>query len=172
MADDPYKVGPVDSSTKSKTGIKVIIVGAGFGGLAAAIECHLAGHEVIVLESVKELKPFGDIVSFGSNGGKIFGHWSKGYILKKFLGVLHYYPYFDVRKYDGTKIVKQPPPDRIPDAPTINGHRGEMHMIVYYYAKDILKIDIRCGSTVILYTHALISGCELLRRRRRQNCRR
>ncbi len=137
-----------DTTTESKAGTKVVIVGAGFGGLAAAIECHLQGHDVVVLEAVQELKPFGDIVSFGSNGGRIFGHWSKGYMLKKFLGVLHYYPYFDVRKYDGTKIVRQPPPEKIPDAPTINGHRGEMHMITYYYARDVLKIDIRTNSPV------------------------
>jgi hypothetical protein len=29
------------AETKSKTGIKVIIVGAGFGGLTTAIECYL-----------------------------------------------------------------------------------------------------------------------------------
>lgn len=33
-----------------KSGIKVIIVGAGFGGLAAAIECHRKGHDVEVFE--------------------------------------------------------------------------------------------------------------------------
>jgi len=140
-----------DTSTKSRTGIKVIVVGAGFGGLAAAIECHLQGHDVIVLEAVRELKPLGDIVSFGSNGGRIFGSWSKGYMLKHFLGSLHYYHYFDIRRYDGVKIVKQPPPDRIPDAPTINGHRGEMHMMVYHYAKDSLGIEIRTGSRVDKY---------------------
>jgi len=142
---------PVDTSTKSKTGIKVIIVGAGFGGLTAAIECHLQGHDVTVLEAVRELKPYGDIISFGANGGRIFGSWSKGYMLKRFLGMLHYYHYFDIRKYDGTKIVKQPPPEKIPDAPTINGHRGEMHMEMYYYAKDLLGIDIRCSSKVVNY---------------------
>jgi 2-polyprenyl-6-methoxyphenol hydroxylase-like FAD-dependent oxidoreductase len=141
----------VDTTTESKTGIKVIIVGAGFGGLAAAIECHLQGHDVTLLEAVKELKPYGDIISFGSNGGRVFGRWSKGYMLKKFLGMLHYYPYFDIRKYDGTKIAKQPPAERIPDAPNINGHRGEMHMAVYNYAKDILGIDIRTDSRVDKY---------------------
>jgi 2-polyprenyl-6-methoxyphenol hydroxylase-like FAD-dependent oxidoreductase len=143
--------GAPDTTTESKTGIKVVIVGAGFGGLTAAIECHLQGHDVVLLEAVKELKPYGDIVSFGSNGGRIFGRWSKGYMLKKFLGMLHYYPYFDIRKYDGTKIVKQPPPDRIPDAPTINGHRGQMHMAIYHYARDDLGIDIRTNSRVVRY---------------------
>ena len=33
-----------------KSGIKVIIIGAGFGGLAAAIECSRKGHDVEVFE--------------------------------------------------------------------------------------------------------------------------
>lgn len=35
--------------------LKIIVVGAGLGGLAAAISCALGGHEVTVLESAKEL---------------------------------------------------------------------------------------------------------------------
>lgn len=50
---------------KAPSGIKVIIVGAGFAGLTAAIECHRKGHEVTVFEKVAELKPLGDIISFG-----------------------------------------------------------------------------------------------------------
>ena len=45
------------------SGIKVIIVGAGFAGLTAAIECHRKGHEALVLESFAELKVLGDIIS-------------------------------------------------------------------------------------------------------------
>jgi 2-polyprenyl-6-methoxyphenol hydroxylase-like FAD-dependent oxidoreductase len=142
---------PVDTTREPSTGIKIIIVGAGFGGITAAIECHLAGHDVTLLEAVPALKPYGDIISFGTNGGRIFGHWSKGYMLKRFLGKLHYYRYFDIRKYDGTKIVHQPPPPRIVDAPSINGHRGELHLECYNYAKDILGIDVRCNSKVVNY---------------------
>jgi len=35
--------------------LKVIIVGAGLGGLSAAISCALAGHDVLVLEGAREL---------------------------------------------------------------------------------------------------------------------
>jgi salicylate hydroxylase len=35
--------------------LKIIIVGAGLSGIGAAISCALAGHGVVVLESVKEL---------------------------------------------------------------------------------------------------------------------
>lgn len=48
------------------TGIHVVIVGAGFGGLTAAIECHLKGHKVTVLERTPEWRDLGDILSLGT----------------------------------------------------------------------------------------------------------
>ena len=45
------------------TGIHVVIVGAGFGGLTAAIECHLKGHRVTVLERAPDWRNLGDILS-------------------------------------------------------------------------------------------------------------
>ncbi len=63
------------SERPPSTGIKVIIVGAGFAGLTAAIECHRKGHEVLVLESFPELKLLGDIISFAPNSGRIFQRW-------------------------------------------------------------------------------------------------
>ena len=50
------KVAPPDSS-----GIKVIVVGAGFAGLACAIGCKRKGHEVVVLEKFAELKILGEL---------------------------------------------------------------------------------------------------------------
>jgi len=44
------------------TGIKMIIVGAGFGGLTAAVEAHLKGHQVVVLEKTS-FEQLGDIIS-------------------------------------------------------------------------------------------------------------
>ena len=71
-----HSVGTPDRSSTftqvPKSGIKVIIVGAGFGGLCAAIECHRQGHDVEIFESFKELKVLGDIISFGANAGRIF----------------------------------------------------------------------------------------------------
>jgi monoamine oxidase len=42
------------------TGLKVIIVGAGLGGLACAIECRRKGHEVMVFENAPEIMRIGD----------------------------------------------------------------------------------------------------------------
>ena len=41
---------PTDPETKSKTGIKVIIVSAGFSSLTVADECHLQRHDVVIPE--------------------------------------------------------------------------------------------------------------------------
>jgi salicylate hydroxylase len=39
----------------TKAPLDIIIVGAGLGGLSAAISCALAGHNVLVLEGAKQL---------------------------------------------------------------------------------------------------------------------
>ena len=53
------------------TPIKVIIVGAGFGGLTTAIECLLKGHKPIILEKTVEWKLLGDILSLGMYLGRL-----------------------------------------------------------------------------------------------------
>lgn len=44
--------------------IKVIVVGIGLAGLAAAIECHRKGHLVILLDRVPEVLPTSKKSSF------------------------------------------------------------------------------------------------------------
>ncbi len=140
--------------SKPKTGIKVIIVGAGFGGLTAAIECHLQGHDVEIYESFPELKVLGDIISFGQNAGRIFHRWSNGEIAKKLRSLsIDLTDYgFRIHKYDtGEVVFHQKTPQRIEDAPVFNGHRGELHEVVFNYARDELGIPIHLGQNVSQY---------------------
>lgn len=142
------------SQSKPKTGIKVVIVGAGFGGLTAAIECHREGHDVVVYESFPELKVLGDIISFGMNAGRIFHRWSDGTITQKLRALsidLREYG-FRIHKYDtGEVVYHQRTPPGPPDAPMFNGHRGELHQVVFDYARDELGIPIHLGQNVDEY---------------------
>lgn len=153
------------------TGINVIVVGAGqntrsmhpystfnkktgFGGLTAAIKCHRQGHHVEIYESFPELKILGDIISFGPNAGRIFYRWSNGKIAAKMRAIsidLSSYG-FKIHKYDtGEVVAHQKTPQLDPNAPVFNGHRGELHEIVFEYARDELGIPIHLGKRVVQY---------------------
>lgn len=162
-----------------KTGIKVIVVGAGahlflsptmyltwntpsnhiktsgFGGLAAAIECHRQGHSVTIYEAFPALKQLGDIITFGSNAGRIFARWDDGAIAAKFKPLcidLHSPDKgFRIHKWDtGEVVYTQPPMPYVKEAPFFSGHRGELHEIVFEYAKE-LGIEIHLGRKIEQY---------------------
>lgn len=59
---------------------------------------------------------------------------------------------FRIHKYDTGEVVttqKGPEPD--PETPVFNGHRGELHSILFNYAKDELNIPIHLGNRVTQY---------------------
>lgn len=50
--------------------LKVIVIGAGMGGMTAAIALRQAGYDVRAFEAVKEMRPVGAAISLWSNGVK------------------------------------------------------------------------------------------------------
>ncbi|KAI0195515.1 hypothetical protein F4808DRAFT_464214 [Astrocystis sublimbata] len=142
------------ATPRPATGIKVLIVGAGFGGLGAAIECHRQGHDVEIYEAFSELKQLGDIISFGPNAGRIFYRWADGEIARRMRALsidLRKYG-FNIHKYDtGEVVINQPTPEYSVEAPNFNGHRGELHEIVFSYARDVLGIPIHLGNKINTY---------------------
>ncbi|KAI0427721.1 hypothetical protein F5Y09DRAFT_333165 [Xylaria sp. FL1042] len=142
------------TSLRTPTGIKVIVVGAGFGGLGAAVECHRQGHDVEVYEAFPELKQLGDIISFGPNAGRIFYRWSDGEIVRRMRPLsidLRKYG-FNIHKYDtGEIVINQPTPEYSVEAPNFNGHRGELHEVVFNYVRDDLGIPIHLGNKITTY---------------------
>ncbi|KAI1383743.1 FAD/NAD(P)-binding domain-containing protein [Hypoxylon trugodes] len=142
------------AAERPKTGVKVIVVGAGFGGLGAAIECHRQGHDVEIYEAFPELKTLGDIISFGPNAGRIFHRWSDGEVVKRMRPLsidLRKYG-FNIHKYDtGEIVINQKTPEYSQEAPNFNGHRGELHEVVFNYARDDLQIPIHLGHKIQTY---------------------
>lgn len=144
------------ATPKSNTGIKVIVVGAGFGGLTTAIECHRQGHDVVVYEKFPELKVLGDGLGLGSNAGRIIHRWGKhpGEVADRirplcFDGTDYGFRY---HKYDtGELLFEQEDQEKVPGAPAFAGHRGEIHQVIFEHARDDLGIPIHLGQDVREY---------------------
>ena len=54
-------VGPDGIAKPNSSGITVIIIGLGYAGAVAAVECHRKGHKVIVFEQAPEIKALGTL---------------------------------------------------------------------------------------------------------------
>jgi 2-polyprenyl-6-methoxyphenol hydroxylase-like FAD-dependent oxidoreductase len=130
------------------SGISVIIVGAGFAGLCAAIECDRKGHSVILLEKVKELKPLGDIISFSSNSSKIFERWEG--VVESLEPIIHRSDGLNFHSWEGDFITRQVWDKEKRYGRRINGHRAEIHEAVYRHALA-RGIDVRLGQNVTDY---------------------
>jgi 2-polyprenyl-6-methoxyphenol hydroxylase-like FAD-dependent oxidoreductase len=130
------------------TGIRVLVVGAGFAGLTAAIECVRLGHKPLVLESFPNLKILGDIISFGSNSGRIFQRWPG--VDERLDPICHRSDGIIFKTYEGEYLIKQIWEEEEQYGKRYNGHRGEIHEIVYEYARE-LGIEVRLGQNVTKY---------------------
>jgi 2-polyprenyl-6-methoxyphenol hydroxylase-like FAD-dependent oxidoreductase len=58
---------------------------------------------------------------------------------------------FKIHKWTGELVHTQRTPPADPEAPVFNGHRGELHTVVFNYAKDELGIPIHLGQRVSKY---------------------
>lgn len=126
----------------------MIVVGAGFAGLCAAIECNRKGHSVILLEKVPQLKPLGDIISFSSNSGHIFERWEG--VVEELEPISHHSGGLDFYDWMGNFATRQVWDVDQNWGRRINGHRGEIHQVVYLHAKA-RGIDIRLGQNITDY---------------------
>jgi 2-polyprenyl-6-methoxyphenol hydroxylase-like FAD-dependent oxidoreductase len=109
---------------------------------------------VTVYESFPALKVLGDIISFGPNAGRIITRWGfDGSIAKAMRKVsidLQEYG-FNIHKWTGELMCNQASPPRDESAPMFNGHRGELHEILFNHVKDDLGVPIHLGSRVTGY---------------------
>ncbi len=132
--------------------LRVVIVGAGFAGLTAAIECRLRGMHPILVESYPTSRNYGDIIDFLPNGGMHFNRWDNGRITRQLLEIclndtdkLEYYLFDGRLALDEPFLLKKEHYYQM-----LAGHRGEMHQIITDYATEI-GVEMRFGCKVEHY---------------------
>ncbi|KAF4964431.1 hypothetical protein FSARC_7617 [Fusarium sarcochroum] len=132
--------------------LRIIIVGAGFGGLGAAIECANRGMDVTIVEKYPDSNSQGDILDFFPNAGRVIQRWENGKVGQQ----IHDTGCSRIRamelfKFDGKFLTNVPwARDGVEHNITYAGHRGKVHAIFLAYAKTLVQ-DIRIGVAVTDY---------------------
>lgn len=132
--------------------LKVIVVGAGFGGLTAAIECKRRGMDVTLIEKYINTEQYGDIIDFARNGGSIMAKWGDGSVGKQLIARgVNNSKFFQIHDAKGNLIFNDPfHHEKSWYWEQFHGHRGEFQGIVVDHAIKI-GVNVIIGKSVTKY---------------------
>ncbi|KAJ4174163.1 hypothetical protein NW754_004578 [Fusarium falciforme] len=131
--------------------LRVVIVGAGFCGLTAAIECKLRGMDPVLVEAYSGPSTMGDLLDFIRNAGRVFESWGKGKVAHKLAAAgVNRAERMDFFNADNQFLRSDPWPQGSDFLYVYAGHRGAMHEIVYDYAVEI-GVDVQVNKRVEKY---------------------
>lgn len=130
----------------------VLIIGAGFAGMTAAIECRTRGFQTTLVEKYMDSNKYGDIIDFFANAGRIIRGWDNGKVADELLEIcINQAEKFQMKKWTGKTIHLDPwfhKPQH--EGLQFAGHRGEMWEVVLAYCKRI-GVDFVFGDGVVQY---------------------
>ena len=124
--------------------MKALIIGAGIGGMAAAVALKQQGIECDVFEAVKEIKPVGAAISVWPNGVKCMNHLGMGHIMDELGG-----PMLNMAYQDGktgqvmTQFSLKPLIDEVGERPCPVSRAGLQSMMVDSWGRENVQFDKR-----------------------------
>ncbi|KIW90820.1 uncharacterized protein Z519_08603 [Cladophialophora bantiana CBS 173.52] len=127
---------------------RLLVIGAGYAGLATAIELVQAGFEVEVVEAVSQLSTQGDMIQIGSNATRVMARW--GNVVKEIQAISAQPPTMTLFDKDGVELLTAPLPSEFDGYPVLFSNRGYIQKSVFEYAQSI-GVKFRFGSRVKSY---------------------
>ncbi|MEO0349798.1 MAG: FAD-dependent urate hydroxylase HpxO [Cyanobacteria bacterium P01_A01_bin.15] len=125
--------------------LKIIVVGAGMGGLTTALAMRQAGYEVDVYDRVKALRPAGAGISLWSNGVKVLNRLGLGDAIAAIGGPMEHMAYYGGQTGDLlTGFSLSPLIDRVGQAPYPVSRTDLQNMLLEAFGADQVQLDKRC----------------------------
>ena len=124
--------------------MKVIIIGAGIGGMSSAIALEKKGFTTQVFEAVKEMKPVGAAISIWPNGVKCLNALGMGEKIKAIGGDMRSMAYFDYLNASPlTQFSMNPLVQRVGEKPYPVVRAELQNMLIDHYGKSRIQFGMR-----------------------------
>ncbi|GAA5841476.1 hypothetical protein JCM11251_007153 [Rhodosporidiobolus azoricus] len=139
--------------------LKVVVVGAGLGSLAAAMAMYHAGYDVVVYEKIRKFLRLGDSLGVGENALRLLTRWGAR---KRIVAIGNKCPVMFVRRWDTGEVIAM---QSLAQMASLIGHRGDYHQAFFDRVEE-LGIPINMGTPVKSYngikspTRELVLGYE------------
>ena len=123
--------------------LKVVVIGAGIGGLTAGIALKQAGYEVEIYDRVKEMRPVGAGISLWSNGVKVLNRLGLGEKMAKIGGLMERMEYRTITGELVNDIDLMPLIHEVGQRPYPVARRDLQTMLVEAFP-GVVKLDHKC----------------------------
>lgn len=124
--------------------MKALVIGAGIGGLSAAVALKNAGIACDVFEAVKEIKPVGAAISIWPNGVKCMRHLGMGEMMETYGGPMRSMAYRDYRQGETlTQFSLAPLVERVGGRPCPVSRAELQREMLNYWGRDNVQFGKR-----------------------------
>lgn len=124
--------------------LKIVVVGAGMGGLTTALAMKNVGYEVSVFDRVKTLRPAGAGISLWSNGVKVLNHLGLGEKIAQIGGPMQQMAYYDKSGKQLTRFSLRPLIERVGQAPYPVTRTDLQQMLIEAVGTENITLNKRC----------------------------
>lgn len=124
--------------------LKVIIIGAGMGGLTAGIALQQAGYCVEIYDRVKQLRPAGAAISLWSNGVKVLNRLGLSQAIAQIGGQMDRITYYSSTNEQLTDFSLQPLIDRVGQRPYPVTRTELQQLLLNAVEPETVRLNAQC----------------------------
>jgi FAD-dependent urate hydroxylase len=124
--------------------LKVIIIGAGMGGLTTGIALQQAGYHVEIYDRVRELRPAGAAISLWSNGVKVLNRLGLGRSIAQVGGQMDHMAYYSSNGEKLTAFSLQPLIEQVGQRPYPVTRTELQQLLLNAIAPGTVRLGTKC----------------------------